>query len=561
MENMKTQFFRRIPPQDPPVDVVAEPATPDRAAPVVTPPAVVTASAMGTPPEIWFPVPGTDAPRRWKRPSLKPILFALTLFIFLSTGAAIAASLGVLYYSNMIAPGIHVSGVDIGGQTRAEATAVLDTTWQRQTIVLEGGEQIWMVAPADLGLTLDVAATVARAHARSRSLETLLQLVRDGEAAVSPVWHMNTAVAEAYLQTLAPQLDVAPINAGLQVVNGQVETTLPVEGQTLDIEATIAGLHQNGANTIVNGHLPLVMSTVQPAVTDVSDAVAKANELLATTVSIHAYDPVGDEAVTWVAGPAIWGDWLSFTVNVNDPTQFEWVLDPARASAFFAARNAALGDQRHLDVAAALTAITDAITNQTESVNLRIYYGQRQHVVQPGETFSSIGRAYGIPYPWIQEANPGVADALSVGQTITIPSPDDLLPYPVIEGKRVVVSLSQQRAWVYENGNLKWEWLASTGIASSPTAPGVFQVQTHEPNAYAGNWDLWMPNFMGIYRPVPTSDFMNGFHGFPTRDGANLLWTNNLGTPVTYGCILLSNENATQLYEWAEQGVVVEIVP
>jgi lipoprotein-anchoring transpeptidase ErfK/SrfK len=37
------------------------------------------------------------------------------------------------------------------------------------------------------------------------------------------------------------------------------------------------------------------------------------------------------------------------------------------------------------------------------------------------------------------------------------------------------------------------------------------------------------------------------------------LWTNNLGTRVTYGCILLSSENATQLYNWAENGVIVEI--
>jgi lipoprotein-anchoring transpeptidase ErfK/SrfK len=28
---------------------------------------------------------------------------------------------------------------------------------------------------------------------------------------------------------------------------------------------------------------------------------------------------------------------------------------------------------------------------------------------------------------------------------------------------------------------------------------------------------------------------------------------------VTYGCILLSNENAEALYNWAQEGVVVEI--
>ena len=126
-------------------------------------------------------------------------------------------------------------------------------------------------------------------------------------------------------------------------------------------------------------------------------------------------------------------------------------------------------------------------------------------------------------------------------------------------GKRIVVSMSEQRARVYENGQLKWDWPASTGINSSPTAPGIFQIQSHEPNAYAGNWDLWMPSFMGIYRPVPTSDFMNGFHGFPTRGNAQLLWTGDLGHRVTYGCILLSSENAQVLYDWAEEGVVVEV--
>jgi lipoprotein-anchoring transpeptidase ErfK/SrfK len=134
-----------------------------------------------------------------------------------------------------------------------------------------------------------------------------------------------------------------------------------------------------------------------------------------------------------------------------------------------------------------------------------------------------------------------------------------LLPLLVVENKRIVVSLSRQRMWAYENGALLGEWPVSTGIPSSPTAPGVFQVQSHDPNAYAASWDLWMPYFVGIYRPVPTSNFMNGFHGFPTRDGVNLLWTGNLGYPVTYGCILLGNEAAPLLYQWAEEGVIVEI--
>ena len=148
-------------------------------------------------------------------------------------------------------------------------------------------------------------------------------------------------------------------------------------------------------------------------------------------------------------------------------------------------------------------------------------------------------------------------DTLSIGQTITIPSKDDMLPLPIVDNKRIVISIAKQHMWVYENGQIKWDWVASTGIADSPTAPGIFQVQSHEMNAYAGNWNLWMPTFMGIYEAVP--GFMNGIHGFPTRNGQGVIWQGALGHPVTFGCILLSSANAQALYNWAEDGVVVEI--
>jgi LysM repeat protein len=188
-----------------------------------------------------------------------------------------------------------------------------------------------------------------------------------------------------------------------------------------------------------------------------------------------------------------------------------------------------------------------------------LYHYAKTHVVRSGETLTSIGVDYGMPYAWILAANPGMDEKVFAGQEITIPSQDGLLPLPVVEGKRIKVSISGQRVQAFEDGALKWDWPASTGIASSPTNPGVFQIQSHDPNAYAARWNLWMPEFMGIYRPVPSVDFMNGFHGFPSRDQRQILWTKNLGSPITYGCIMVSTDNAKLLYDWADDGVVVEI--
>jgi lipoprotein-anchoring transpeptidase ErfK/SrfK len=99
----------------------------------------------------------------------------------------------------------------------------------------------------------------------------------------------------------------------------------------------------------------------------------------------------------------------------------------------------------------------------------------------------------------------------------------------------------------------------STGIDRSPTQPGVFQIQTHEINAYASVWDLHMPHFLGIYEAWP--GFMNGIHGLPTLSSGRRLWAGVLGRPVSYGCIVMELEAAEWLYGWAENGVVVEIQP
>lgn len=518
------------------------------------------AGTVEAPTEIWI-----GRPQRDRGPRFYPwglLLAGAALFVATALAGVLVLGALLFYRSPMIMPGTYVLGQPIGGHTTAEATAALETHWQQRTITLVAGETGRNVTPVDLGMTLDAAATANNAYQHGRSPRLLVEAIKaGGRFNVQPVWQVDLAVAESYLQTLAPEVAVAPVNAGVAFVDGRVEVTPPEAGQALSVADTVDWLSQHAAQAVSEGRLPLVTRPVQPAITDTSAVAEKANELLATTLTLYAYDPITDETIPWDVPPAVWTNWLALTTDPNDQGKLDWLVDPEKAGEFFDGRSGELGGGRYVDVAEATTALSGAINSRADSARVRVYHHERQHTVQPGETLAGIGRAYGIPYPWIQHANPGIGDSLRVGQVLTIPSPDELIPLPVVAGKRIVVSISQQKVWVYENGTLKWEWLASTGIDSSPTAPGVFQIQSHEPNAYAGNWNLWMPNFMGIYRPVPTSEFMNGFHGFPTRGNSQLLWTGDLGRRVTYGCILISSDNAAALYDWAEEGVVVEIQP
>ena len=506
------------------------------------------------------------APPRESSPLFRRLLLG-ALLLFLVGGAALAAGL-YLALGGRILPGVHTLGADLGGRTIPEAAAALQDRWESRQITLVAQDNVIAATdPLSLGLLLDAEATARRAYRQGRSLQTLPAAARSAlsDDGFQPVWYFDPKAAESGLEKIAPLVEVAPLDAGVRFVQGEIDVTPPAAGQALDVPATVAWIQANAPFVVANGRLPLAMKTVEPAVTDVSAAVEAANQLPAAPLRVRAYDPVRDETHEGDVPRAVWTGWLTLEIGEpgagQDGPALRWRLDEAQVERYFQEQAQTFGPSRYLDPEAAVAAVDRAIHTGRHTVALRIYHQRRQHVVRPGDTFSSLAVEYGVPYPWIQEANPGVGDNLQPGQTITIPSPDVLLPLPVVENKRIVVSLSQQRMWAYENGQLLWDWPVSTGIASSPTAPGVFQVQSHESNAYASIWDLWMPHFMGIYRPAPGNDFMNGFHGFPTRNGSNLLWTNSLGRPVTYGCILVSNDNVRLLYDWAEEGVVVEVRP
>ena len=83
------------------------------------------------------------------------------------------------------------------------------------------------------------------------------------------------------------------------------------------------------------------------------------------------------------------------------------------------------------------------------------------------------------------------------------------------------------------------------------------QVLSKEESAYASLWDLWMPHFMAIYEAGP--GFYNGLHGLPTLSSGRRLWEGLLGSPASYGCIILGLEEAEILYHWAEVGVVAVV--
>lgn len=185
--------------------------------------------------------------------------------------------------------------------------------------------------------------------------------------------------------------------------------------------------------------------------------------------------------------------------------------------------------------------------------------GGQAYTVRPGDSVASIAYRYGTTVAAIVAAN-GLANPNYIypGQVLRIPSGGGAVAPPAGgTGKRIVVDLSDQRMYVYQNGQLLWNWVVSTGRPGQTTAVGHWKVLNKIPNAWASTWSLRMPYWLGIYW---AGSLQNGIHALPIMSNGQTLWAGYLGTPVSYGCVILSTSNAATLYNWAPVGTPVDVV-
>ena len=184
--------------------------------------------------------------------------------------------------------------------------------------------------------------------------------------------------------------------------------------------------------------------------------------------------------------------------------------------------------------------------------------GLTSYVVQKGDNLTSIAARFGVPLQSLLQANQvGDAGIIHPGQVLSIPPAPPVpapvapgeVPVPTIsEGKQIVVVLSQQRLFAFEDGNLLQTFLVSTGLPGTPTVQGSFSIYDKVPAQR-----MWGPGY-----DLPNVQWVMYFYRDYSLHGA--YWHNNFGQPMSHGCVNMRNEDAKWLYDWAPEGTSVMVI-
>lgn len=223
------------------------------------------------------------------RPDIATSIVVLCALISLLVAAHYWLNSGEIYR------GVRAGGVDLGGQTRAEARKTLrERTAGFAELRLRGPRELTFDA-RELGVRFDVDAAVEDAYAvgREGSLPARLLDRLDaavGIARVSPHASYDREAVRRRIETLAEKLNKEPREPGVEIDGTEVRVTDPQDGYKLDVEATLDNV--NSAIENVEPEAEAVGEPVEPRVpaSEAEEAADRVREAVSDSVALTAGD-------------------------------------------------------------------------------------------------------------------------------------------------------------------------------------------------------------------------------------------------------------------------------
>jgi vancomycin resistance protein YoaR len=264
--------------------------------------------------------------------------------VFITVGVIVAIVVlaividSALYY-NKVHAGVSVAGQSLGGLTPEEATADLNAMVdkaQQSAIVLTNGDKTWTIMPKEVGTEMDVEGAVASAMAVSREGNFFSDLGKRLDLYFNDVdlplsGSVDSAMLNEAVADVAREIDVAPVNAGLEIEGTEIKVIEDQTGTAVD-QATLAQQLTDVLVTLHSTEMEIPTTVVEPAVTaeDNAEAQKQAETMIGAPIVVK------DGEQSWSLSPVQIASYMDFKSEMkNGVSTLVPYLSAEEMNAFF----------------------------------------------------------------------------------------------------------------------------------------------------------------------------------------------------------------------------------
>lgn len=195
-----------------------------------------------------------------------------------------------------------------------------------------------------------------------------------------------------------------------------------------------------------------------------------------------------------------------------------------------------------------LSGLLDGADDLTRPVGLKVDKSRLASIL-----FNKVGIVMPVVYAANQIENEILARQTTNASSPIVLGDDDGPNSDGTEAEKYIeVDVSQQKMFLFENGNLSKSFRVSTGLYY-PTPSGKYKIINKSMLGYSGIFDVFMPYWMAFSYAKDLSAYL-GIHELPYKlSGGEKLYRfgNYIGQKKTGGCIALAPGDSREVYDFS----------
>ena len=442
----------------------------------------------------------------------------------LLVAAAIVGVITMQYHGRAL-PGVLVGNVAVTGMAEPEVRKVVEEQKGQLKVVFQDGDKTLTATAEELGMMVDVNATVEQTLLARRDGEVADNLALWRTQSVPLTYSNDAGFLKDYITRNFPKTYVDPTDAKLVFsdTSQRFEVQSGVLGKGFDIkrlEQALPDLARNPRMVV----LPVTTIPVEPLINDAAAAKAQKdiNEQIATKLEF-----LRDGKVAYTALPAEIAKWVHFEPDTTAGTLTPHI-DSAKVTQF-------LKDQVGGKVTT-LPVDRKVIRDKTSGTETVVQAGRKGYQVKDIDKLTGeVVNALKNRTPLSRELDVEEAPFKTVTITGT--------------GKWIEIDISQQRLTAWLGDEVVGSWLISSGTSKTPTQIGEGRIYSKRVS------QTMTGTIAGEYYYVPNVKWVSYFNGGEAIHGT--YWHNNFGQPMSHGCINMTEAAAKFIYDFAPIGTKV----